>query len=99
MDSYCAKKGITEWIHTWKRNGFRNSKKRLVVNGSLWKELDETVARYADVRSMNMVGSCPMNVRACETPKDFTVGLMNRRSSQGYRRTRIAQSRSSQMTN
>lgn len=40
-DSKYVKKGITEWIHSWKKNGWKNSKKEPVKNSDLWKKLDE----------------------------------------------------------
>ena len=43
-DSNYVKQGITEWIIKWKRNGFRNAKKKSVLNSDLWKQLDELAA-------------------------------------------------------
>ena len=46
-DSTYVKKGITEWIASWKRNGWkrRSGKRRLPVkNEDLWRALDELVA-------------------------------------------------------
>ena len=40
-DSNYVKQGITEWIIKWKSNGFRNAKKKQVLNSDLWKQLDE----------------------------------------------------------
>ncbi len=40
-DSNYVKKGITEWIHNWKRNGWKNAKKQSVKNKELWEELDQ----------------------------------------------------------
>ena len=40
-DSTYVKQGITEWIIKWKSNGYRNSKKKPVLNSDLWKQLDE----------------------------------------------------------
>ena len=40
-DSNYVKQGITEWIVKWKSNGFRNTKKKPVLNSDLWKQLDE----------------------------------------------------------
>ena len=40
-DSNYVKKGITEWIIKWKKNGFRNAKKKPVLNSGLWKQLDQ----------------------------------------------------------
>jgi len=39
-DSQYVQKGITEWIHTWKRNSWRTSDKKPVKNQDLWIELD-----------------------------------------------------------
>ena len=43
-DSNYVKQGITEWIIKWKQNGFRNSKKKQVLNSDLWKQLDQLAA-------------------------------------------------------
>ena len=45
-DSNYLRKGITEWIHKWKRNGWRTSAKKPVVNRDLWEELDRQVSRH-----------------------------------------------------
>jgi len=39
-DSQYVQKGITEWIHNWKRNSWRTSDKKPVKNKDLWIELD-----------------------------------------------------------
>lgn len=45
-DSEYLKNGITQWIHGWKRNGWRTSTKKPVVNQDLWMELDAAAARH-----------------------------------------------------
>ncbi len=45
-DSQYVRKGITEWIHSWKKNGWRTSAKKPVKNGDLWKTLDELVQKH-----------------------------------------------------
>jgi ribonuclease HI len=45
-DSEYVKKGITEWIHGWKRKGWMTAAKKPVVNQDLWKALDEQVNRH-----------------------------------------------------
>jgi ribonuclease HI len=45
-DSEYVKNGITQWIHGWKRNGWKTSAKKPVQNQDLWEELDEQVARH-----------------------------------------------------
>ena len=39
-DSSYVQKGIQEWIHNWKMNGWRSSNKKPVKNQDLWQELD-----------------------------------------------------------
>ena len=39
-DSKYVKSGITEWIHNWKKNGWKTASKRDVKNKELWLELD-----------------------------------------------------------
>ncbi len=39
-DSQYMQKGITLWIHSWKRNGWRTSDKKPVKNADLWRALD-----------------------------------------------------------
>ena len=39
-DSKYVKSGITEWIHNWKKNGWKTSNKQSVKNKELWIELD-----------------------------------------------------------
>ena len=39
-DSQYVKNGINQWIHNWKKNGWRTSNKKPVKNADLWKLLD-----------------------------------------------------------
>ena len=39
-DSQYVLKGISEWIHGWKRNGWKTSDKKPVKNADLWQQLD-----------------------------------------------------------
>jgi len=43
-DSQYVQKGISEWIHGWKRNGWRTASKDPVKNQDLWMRLDELAA-------------------------------------------------------
>jgi len=45
-DSKYVKNGITEWIHNWKRNGWKTAAKKPVKNEDLWRELDDMVAKH-----------------------------------------------------
>lgn len=46
-DSQYVKNGISQWIHNWKRNGWRTAAKKPVKNDDLWRMLDEAVARHS----------------------------------------------------
>ncbi|MCA9915134.1 MAG: ribonuclease HI, partial [Anaerolineae bacterium] len=45
-DSTYVRNGITQWIHNWKRNGWKTSKKEPVKNADLWRELDALVTKH-----------------------------------------------------
>ena len=47
-DSKYVKSGITEWIHSWKKNGWKTADKKEVKNKELWIELDE-LSRAFDI--------------------------------------------------
>ena len=40
-DSTYVKQGITAWIHSWKRNGWKTKSREPVKNADLWMRLDE----------------------------------------------------------
>jgi ribonuclease HI len=48
-DSQYVQKGITQWIHTWKRNNWRTGGKTPVKNRDLWQRLDALAGRYQPV--------------------------------------------------
>lgn len=45
-DSQYVMKGISEWIHNWKRRGWRTADNKPVKNDDLWRRLDEARARH-----------------------------------------------------
>jgi len=45
-DSQYVQLGITEWIHAWKRRGWKTADKKPVKNEDLWKLLDEAARRH-----------------------------------------------------
>jgi ribonuclease HI len=46
-DSQYVQKGITEWIHKWKKNAWRTSDKKPVKNQELWIELDSLAGEFS----------------------------------------------------
>ncbi|MFN2235705.1 MAG: ribonuclease HI [Anaerolineales bacterium] len=45
-DSEYLRKGITEWIHRWKRKGWKTAGKKPVKNQDLWRELDSVIQQH-----------------------------------------------------
>ncbi len=45
-DSKYVKSGITEWIHNWKKNGWKTANKQPVKNKDLWNELDQMTSKF-----------------------------------------------------
>jgi ribonuclease HI len=64
-DSQYLRQGITQWIHGWKRNGWRTADRKPVANEDLWRRLDEARARHqVDWRWVRGHAGDPMNERA-----------------------------------
>ncbi|MES9872635.1 MAG: ribonuclease HI [Candidatus Sedimenticola sp. 6PFRAG7] len=45
-DSQYVKNGISQWIHNWKKNGWKTAARKPVKNEDLWRELDQQVALH-----------------------------------------------------
>jgi ribonuclease HI len=45
-DSAYVKNGVSQWIHGWKRNGWRTADRKPVKNVELWQRLDHAQARH-----------------------------------------------------
>ena len=45
-DSQYVKNGINQWIHNWKKNGWKTSTRKAVKNADLWQQLDEAVTQH-----------------------------------------------------
>ena len=45
-DSQYVKNGINQWIHKWKKNGWKTASKKPVKNKDLWKQLDYLVREH-----------------------------------------------------
>ena len=45
-DSQYVRQGITQWMHSWKRNGWKTADKKPVKNADLWQRLDDAVKRH-----------------------------------------------------
>ncbi len=45
-DSQYVRQGITQWIHNWKKRGWKTADKKPVKNADLWQALDKETARH-----------------------------------------------------
>jgi len=45
-DSQYVKRGVTEWMARWKRNGWRTADRQPVKNRDLWERLDQAMAHH-----------------------------------------------------
>ena len=46
-DSNYVKKGITEWLPSWKKNNWKTSGNKNVKNVDLWKAIDELNSKHS----------------------------------------------------
>ncbi|MDV5172515.1 ribonuclease HI [Photobacterium rosenbergii] len=45
-DSQYVRQGITQWIHNWKKRGWKTADKKPVKNADLWQRLDNETQRH-----------------------------------------------------
>ena len=71
IDSQYVRQGITQWIHGWKKNGWRTADKKPVKNAELWQRLEEAAKRHRiDWRWVKGHAGDPMNERADELARE-----------------------------
>jgi ribonuclease HI len=64
-DSTYVQKGITEWIHNWKKNNWRTAARKPVKNADLWQQLDDVSCKHSiDWRWVKGHSGHPGNERA-----------------------------------
>ena len=70
-DSNYVKGGITNWIHNWKKNGWKTANKKPVKNADLWQALDEAEEKHnVTWRWVKCHAGHPENERADELARD-----------------------------
>jgi ribonuclease HI len=71
VDSQYVRQGITQWIHGWKKNGWKTADKKPVKNAELWQRLEEAASRHRiDWRWVKGHAGDPMNERADELARE-----------------------------
>lgn len=54
-DSQYVQLGLTEWIHNWKKNGWKNASRKPIENKDLWNKLDNLFNNLGKVyKSINI---------------------------------------------
>lgn len=73
-DSEYLRKGITEWIHGWKRRGWRTAAKKPVLNQDLWHELDELNSPRIEWKYTKGHAGDPDNERCDDIAQGYSRG-------------------------
>ena len=78
-DSTYVKDGVTKWIHSWKRNGWRTADKKPVKNVELWQRLDTARdGHHVEWHWVRGHSGHPENERADQLARDEIVRLRER---------------------
>ena len=78
-DSNYVKNGITEWIHNWKKKGWKTANKKPVKNKECWLQLDVEVQRHQiEWKWVKGHSGHPENERADELANEAVADNGNR---------------------
>jgi len=76
-DSQYVMKGISEWIHNWKRRGWMTADKKPVKNDDLWKRLDAARLRHqVDWRWVKGHAGHELNERADQLAREGMLATL-----------------------
>ena len=76
-DSTYVMKGISEWIHNWKRRGWMTADKKPVKNDDLWKRLDAARLRHqVDWRWVKGHAGHELNERADQLAREGMLATL-----------------------
>ena len=85
-DSQYLRGGVTQWIHGWKRNGWRTADKKPVKNEDLWRRLDAAAVAPQGRLALGASGHAghAMNERADELARKGMAPFMpGKRKAEG----------------
>ena len=78
-DSNYVKDGITQWIHNWKKKGWKTANKKPVKNKECWLQLDAEVQRHQiEWKWVKGHSGHPENERADELANEAVENNENR---------------------
>jgi ribonuclease HI len=79
IDSQYVRQGITQWIHGWKKNGWKTADKKPVKNAELWQRLEEaTKIHLIDWQWVKGHAGDEMNERADELAREGVKSVRGR---------------------
>lgn len=73
-DSEYVKNGITQWIHGWKRKGWKTSTGKPVLNQDLWQQLDQLNSKQVEWRYVRGHTGDVGNERCDTIARAFSLG-------------------------
>ena len=84
-DSQYVRQGITQWIHGWKKKGWKTANREPVKNVDLWLQLDSEIQRH-DVEWFWVKGHSghPENERCDELARNAALAADSRLIDSGY---------------
>ena len=84
-DSQYVRQGITQWIHGWKKKGWKTANREPVKNVDLWLLLDSEIQRH-DVEWFWVKGHSghPENERCDELARNAALAADSRLIDSGY---------------
>ena len=74
-DSQYVRQGITQWIHNWKKRGWKTADKNPVKNADLWQALDKDPRKILESPSF-MLLTTPLRA-ACHVYQLNNVAVVN----------------------
>jgi len=78
-DSNYVKNGITQWIHNWKKKGWKTANKKPVKNKECWLQLDVEIQRHQiEWKWVKGHSGHPENERADELANEAVADNKNR---------------------
>lgn len=73
-DSEYVKNGITQWIHGWKKKGWKTSTGKPVLNPDLWQQMDELNSKQVQWRYVRGHTGNVGNERCDAIARAFSLG-------------------------
>ena len=74
-DSQYVRRGVTEWLKAWQRNGWRTTTGKPVENQDLWRELAALASERIEWRWTRGHAGTPGNERCDEIARAFSTGI------------------------